>query len=499
MKSLSKSQYVRGNQCLKSLWLYRNRKDLQDPVDPFQQSIFHSGTAFGLLAMKRFAGGVLIHADHAHPEDALAQTADAVASGTKIIYEAAFLFEDVLVRADVVTKNDNGTWDLTEVKSATKMNDVYLLDVAVQRHVMSGAGFPVAHARVAHANPGYVRYGELDLDKLFVVVDVTEASEPALSEVPQRLGRMKVFADAPAAPEIGIGSHCANPYPCDFEGNCWAHVPEYSVFNLAYAKMETKLDLFNRGVQLVHQVNPDFDNLTDKRTIKQVQIARLGKPYVDLEAIGSFLNGLRYPIAHLDFETDNPVIPPYDGLKPYQQMPFQASVRVQQERGGPLTEYGYLGDGLEDPRRDLIGFLSEHVPEQGHVLAYYKSFEGGRLKELAQGPGVGNRGPQLLDMAARLVDLADPFSKNWYTHPGFKGKWSIKNVLPILVPTMTYAGLVIRDGTAAMAAYAELRDPKLDPARRAMLTEALKVYCGQDTMAMVKILEHLWAQVGVAA
>ncbi len=498
MKNLSKSQYVRGLQCAKSLWLYRHRKDLKDPVDPFQQSIFHSGTEFGKLAMQRFPGGVLIEADHEHPEDALAETKQALAAGATILYEAAFIFDDVMVRADVVIKDEAG-WFLFEVKSSTKMNEVYLNDVAVQRYVMAGAGFPVARAHVVYANPGYVRYGALDLKALFQIEDVTEASAAELQDVPGRLATMKIHADAPNAPGVGIGAHCDKPYPCDFAGHCWAHVPEYSVFNIPYAKMEKKLELFNRGVQLVHQVNPELAGITDKRSVRAIEVARLGKPVVDGKAIADFLAKLVYPIAHLDFETDNPVVPPYDGLKTYQQMPFQASVRVQEKRGGPLVEYGFLGDGLSDPRHDLINFLVGKIPATGTVLAYYKPFEVGRLEELAGWIGNTVLTVALEGMAERMADLADPFSKGWYTHPGFLGKWSIKNVLPVLVPSMTYADLVIKNGTDAMAAYAELRNQKLDPARRALLVEALKVYCGQDTLAMVRILEHLEAISAVVA
>lgn len=488
MKTLSKSQYVRGLQCHKSLWLYRHRKDVKDPIDPFQQSIFHSGTEFGKMAMKRFAGGVLIEADHAHPEDALDQTKAAIASGASIIYEAAFLFDDVLVRADIVRFVTGGV-ELYEVKSSTKVEEVYFDDVAIQRHVIAGAGYPVVKAFVVHANPAYVRQGPLDLHRLFQIMDVTVPSEPELEAVPRALADMKKNADGAEAPAKSIGSHCSKPYDCDFTGHCWAHVPEYSVFNIPYAKMEKKLELFNRGVVRVDQVNPALAGITDKRSVRAIEAARLGKPAADRSAISAFLNGLQYPIAHLDFETDNPVIPPYDGLRPYSQMPFQASVRIQKEFGGPVTDHGFLGDGLTDPREGLTDFLLRTIPGSGTVLAYYKAFEAGRITELAQEPSAR----PLAAVVDRLEDLADPFSKGWYTHPGFLGKWSIKNVLPVLVPDMTYAGLEIKNGTEAMAAYAELRDPNLDPKRRAVLVDALKIYCGQDTMAMVRILEHLYA------
>lgn len=497
MKSLSKSQYTRGLQCHKSLWLYRHRKDLRTAPDEFQQSIFDSGTAFGLLAHQRFGPGVLIAEDHTQPEAALAATEKAIADGAVVLFEAAFIYKDVLVRVDVMRRvgppSAGNLWEIIEVKSTTEVEETHLDDVAIQRYVIEGAGHRVAQTLVAHANPAYVRRGELDLEALFAVEDVTKEAAGALAAVPNQLEIMKGSADMEQEPPKAIGSHCMKPHECDFKAHCWAHVPSYSVFNLAYAKMEKKLELFNSGVQRIDQINPQFHKLTAGQKM-QIMVAKAGKAVVDRQAIKAFLETLTYPLAHLDFETANPVIPPYNGLRPYSQMPFQASVRVQKERGGPLTEQGFLGDGLSDPRESLIEFLGDVVPSSGSVLAYHKSFEEGRLKELMPDRSVIVQ-LALKNMAERLQDLADPFRTGQYAHPDFKGRWSIKAVLPVLVPSMTYEGLEIGDGAAAMAAYARLRDPQLPKAERERLMKALKIYCGQDTLAMVKILEHLYERV----
>ncbi len=492
MKTLSKSQYVLGLQCHKALWLYRHRKDLKAEFGAFQQGLADAGTEFGILARDRFSGGVLIDADHDHPEEALAQTKAAIDGGARILYEAAFLHDDVLVRVDILV-NEAAGWALVEVKSGTDVEEVHLHDVAIQLHIARGAGFAINKAAVAHANPGYVRRGALNLHQLFKIMDVTETVRDALELVPGELAYMKKVADGPEAPPKAIGGHCAKPYECSFKAHCWAHVPEYSVFNLAYAKIEKKLELFNSGVQRIDQINPDMHKLTPGQKA-QVEIAKLGRARVDMPALAKFLATLTYPRAFLDFETDPAVVPPYDGLRPYQQLPFQASVRVQKEPGAPLTEHAFLGDGLSDPRAALADFLVERVGSRGAVVAYHKSFEGGRLEETAGhffAEGRGDRSGPLKAMAGRLWDLADPFRTGIYVHPAFRGRWSIKAVLPVLVPELTYKGLEVADGTQAMAAYAQLKNPKLPKAERARLTAALKVYCGLDTEAMVKILEHL--------
>jgi uncharacterized protein YunC (DUF1805 family) len=497
-RPLSKSQFVRGMQCPKSLYLYRNHSDLRDETSASQQAIFDAGTEVGILAQSWIGGGVLIKADHRNPQAALDETAAAIAAGASVLYEAAFLHDGVLIRTDILAKNPEKNWDLYEVKSTTAVEDEHLHDVAVQRYVLAGAGLKLGKAHLVHLDPGYVRYGALNLQKLFKAEDVTAQTDGLLAMVPAHLAKMKAVAAAAEAPEIGIGAHCEKPHKCDFYGNCWAHVPEYSVFDIPYAKMDKKLELFNRGVHRVDQVNPTLAGLTDKRSIRAVEVARLGKPVVDKQAISAFLNQLVYPIAHLDFETNNPPVPPYDGLRPYSQMPFQAVVCVQDEPGAPVVEHGFLGDGLADPRAALIDWLVQTIPRAGSVLAYHKSFEAGRLEELAPSVGLGGSAADkfLLKMVDRLADLADPFRTNAYTHPGFKGRWSIKAVLPVLVPSMKYEGLEIGEGTAAMAAYAKLRDPELPTDERERLMNALKIYCAQDVNAMVKILAHLYEVTG---
>lgn len=487
-RKLSKSQYVRGVQCAKSLWLYRHAKELQGPVDPFTESIFRQGTEFGILAHQRFPGGVLIAQGHDDPDGALKATQEALAAGARILYEAAFLHDDVMVRVDMLVREADG-WALIEVKSSTDVDEVYMRDVAIQRYVLAGAGFPVKKAAVMIANKAYERLGPLDLHQLFKVMDVTVPSEFEMEGIAERVAVLKRHATAEAAPAKAIGDHCAKPYECDFKNHCWAGVPAYSVFNIPYLNMDKKVDLYARGLRHVRDVDPGLERITDKRSLRPIMVARAGKPMIDRGAIAAFVGTIEYPVAHLDFETDNPVVPPYDGLRPYSQMPFQASLRVQAAPDAPELHHEFLGDGLTDPRGDLVAFLLDHLPTKGSLLAYHKSFEAGRLTELAASSG---RAGAILDQhAERLQDLADPFRTGAYAHPDFNGRWSIKAVLPVLVPDLSYDGLEIRDGAMAMAAYAKIRDPKLPAAERARLRAALIVYCGQDTLAMVRILAHL--------
>lgn len=482
--SLSKSQFIRGLQCHKALWLYRNRKDLIPKPAPAQQMIFDQGHEVGILAQQRFPGGTLIAEDHTQTAQSLASTAAAVKAGAKVLYEAGAVYDNVLVRADIIAKTkDNKAWDLIEVKSSTEVKDVYLQDVAVQLYVLEGAGFPIRKAFLMHVNNEYVRKGPIDPRGIFSLEDVTEEARELQETVPGDLKAMQTMLAKSQAPSIDIGTHCFTPYGCDFQGHCWAKVPDYSVFNLGGARMEKKFGWWHDGIKAVADI-PE-DGLTRAQGL-QVKVAKSKKPYIDADGIAKVLGELTYPLFFLDFETINLALPPYDGLRPYQQMPFQASIHVQERKNGALRHVEFLGDGQSDPRPGMAAYLAKTIGPRGTVVAYNAGFEGQCLEGLAA--AFPKHAKSLLSAKERLWDLGTPFRKALYVHPKFKGKWSIKVVLPTLVPNMTYENLAIGDGGQAQIAFLSMMTDSLSEKDIARIVKDLKEYCGQDTLAMVKVL-----------
>ena len=491
-RPLSKSQFLKGLQCEKYLWLYRNRKNLIPEVSESQQHLFDEGHAIGRLAHQRFPGGVEITADFLHQEQALQQTKDVIAAGAKTLYEPAAIFDKVFIRADILNRNTDGTWDLVEVKGSTAVSEVYLYDLAIQRHVLEGAGFRIRRTILMHVNNEYVRNGAIDPDEFFLLADLTKEIKELLKGVPTQVRRFQRVAGLSAAPQIDIGPHCDAPYECVFKEHCWKHIPEYSIYDLVRLRKEKLLELKSRGVLEIRKVPDDFPLSAAQQL--QVQCEKTKKVHIDTGAISELLDELVDPLYFLDFETLNLAIPPHDGLRPYQQMPFQASVHVLEKDGGRLTHLEYLGDGRSDPRPGLAEFLSQSIGRTGTVVAYNAGFEGQCLKALAaEHP---RHSKALLSMADRLWDLGDPFRKCHYVHPEFRGSWSIKVVLPTLVPNMTYKNLAVSNGGEAQLAYLALMGNELKPAERVQMVANLKKYCGQDTLAMVKILEKLMALVG---
>ncbi|HOX23979.1 MAG TPA: DUF2779 domain-containing protein, partial [Elusimicrobiales bacterium] len=358
----------------------------------------------------------------------------------------------------------------------------------MQKFVLEQAGLKIRKAMLVLVDSSYVRQGPIDPSAFFRLEDLTEEAEEREKEIRQNISNFLKTIQSKTEPAIDIGAHCSDPYDCDFQDYCWAHVPDCSIFNIPRLNGNKKAELVSRKILAIEQV-PDSFPLSDNQR-RHVDIIKSGKPRVDREAISRLLDTLKYPLYFLDFETINPAIPPYDGLRPFQQIVFQASLHVQKKSNSKLEHFEYLGEGEQDPRSEAARFLLKNIGPAGSVVVFNKSFEVTRIKELAEAfPGHAS---QLLAINKRVWDLAEPFQKGFYLHPGFRCSYSIKNVLPVLVPGMSYDGLEIANGSDAQVAYANLMSDQLSTTERDNIKTALKRYCGQDTLAMVEILSHIW-------
>ena len=483
---LSKSTFLRGLQCHKSLYLYQHHRDLQDPPDLGKEAIFSTGHQVGELARDLFPGGVL--AIDGHPsrvKQSIERTKKLIAEGANVLYEPVFQHNSVLAYVDILVR-EGDAWRAYEVKSSSTVKDVNYLDAGIQYYIMTGAEIELLDISIVHLNTSYVRQGNLDLEQLFEMVSVLQEARDLQSEIPGQLENMRGVLAEGIVPEIDIGSQCSDPYDCDFIGHCWAPVPELSVFNVAWLKKETKFDLYRSGILRIEEI-PDNYKLTARSSF-HVKSHKNGKEVIDRQAIREFIDGLLYPLYFLDFETYNPAIPPFDGIKPYGKIPFQYSLHRKESSEANATHAGFLAEAGIDPRRELVVSLLEGIERSGDILVYNQSFEKSVIKKLAQHfPDLAN---ELEELLLRIQDLMVPFQKRHYYHPQMNGKYSIKSVLPALVPDLSYDGLTIANGDLAMQAFAELQVED-DPDQVAVVRRDLWEYCKLDTFAMVRILEEL--------
>lgn len=479
---LSKTLFIRGLQCHKSLYLHKYRPGLKDETSEETERIFALGKDVGLLAQQLFPGGVEVPFDGLKLWEQVEMTDRLIKGGTETIYEATFLHDGVFMKADILHRGKNG-WELHEVKASTSVKEVYLNDISLQYYVITSSGLQVERAFVVYLNNQYMRNGDIDLNRLFNRADVTGSVKRKQPFISKELEKQRAMLKADE-PIIDIGPHCSDPYDCDFQGHCWAHVPENSVFELR-RRMAGRFSLYRQGHVLISDV--PLLSLNDIE-MRQEASLRYRKTFYDADEIGEFLASLWYPLYFLDFETSMSPVPVYDGTRPYENIPYQYSLHCMESENSELRHKEFLAEPGRDPRRELTDALLRDIPTGACVLAYNKSFEEGVLRSLARHlPAHGDR---IENIIAGMKDLLQPFRSmsvySWKQH----GSCSLKSVLPAMIPGLDYDGLDIRDGYMAMAAY-ETMNAATDPDEIRRIRNSLLAYCKMDTLAMVRLYEKL--------
>lgn len=481
--NLSKSKYCNGLQCKKMLWLYKNKPEEKEEVN--NQSVFDNGNDVHEVARKLLGEDINIPFNEDLTQ-MIKDTEEVMKQEKVIITEASFSYENNFCSVDILKKEGN-TYEIYEVKSSTELKDVYVDDVSYQYFVLTSLGLKVEKCYVAILNNRYVRKGKLDLNQLFKKIDVTDEVVSKQTQVKQMIKDMNKYMEQKKEPQDDIGIHCFKPYKCPFFKYCTRHLPESNIFEINEINVNEKLKLYVEGiVSLEDLLKEDISNEA-KQHIEYELYDK--EDYFDKKSIKEFLNTLSEPLYFLDFETFALPIPKYDGTRPYQQVPFQYSLHYIEE--GKLYHKEFLAESGVDPRKLIAESLVRDIPKNVPVLAYYMSFEKGRIKELAETfPDLKDH---LMSIHDNIKDLIVPFKNRSYYAKGMHGSASIKYVLPAMFPndeSLNYKNLeLVHNGDEAMNIYARLGEyPKEE---QEYIRERLLKYCELDTYAMVKIYEKL--------
>jgi hypothetical protein len=483
--TLSKSQYMKGLQCPKYLWLYKNKKGLM--AEPGQQRLnqFETGHRVGELARQLFPAGIEV-AYRSEDYQCMVDQTEQLINNTDVIYEGSFSHKGIFVRADILVRNESDSWNLFEVKASTKTKPEHKDDAAIQWYVINQQ-LPLDRAYLVHINTRYVREGGLDVTQLFAMDDITVSVLDKQFAIEARLNQFESMLEG-GEPGISIGQHCKTPHRCDFYDYCWNKVPHPSVFDLYRLSGDKKFGLYHRGIISYEDITTDVA-LSDIQAI-QVSSAIQGQPYLDRAKLASFISEVKYPVNFLDFETFQDVVPRFDGQKPYMNIPFQYSLHILHENG-ELEHKEFLAGDDEDPRPGLAQQLLKDITDTGTIMAYNQSFEKKVIHALAS--IFSQYDADLTALTRRFNDLLIPFSGLMYYHPDFNGSFSIKSVLPALFPNdseLDYKRLEIQNGHLAMDTFAHLYKVS-DPVEKTAIRESLLAYCKLDTLAMVRIWQRL--------
>lgn len=497
---LSKSLFLSGLQCRKKIWLLVHDPKLAVPVSGLRQRLMDQGLEVGILARRHYKKGILIDEPSYMPERAIIETQSALAAGAQIVFEGAFQADGIFVRADILMlRSDTTKYDIIEVKSSTRAKEEHIPDLAVQKYVAQAAGLNIGSCCLMHINTKCVWP---DTAALFITDDMSEEVENYVQTVPAAASQFKEVIHSTKVPDIQIGMHCLWPYECAFKSFCWRDTPDFSILNLKKLSFEGKSELVQHGHLTLSSIPSDFPlSPTDR---EQIDFFSLNVPEIDWTGIAKEIETLEFPLYFLDFETDSQAIPRFEGTHPYEQIPFQYSLHIMSDRPLPdvfnalgvdmLAECGalnllhkeYLHLDSTDPRPALAERLLEDIGETGTIIAYYAPFEKRVIKRLSE-----IQKQNFIRLQSLLKRFWDPLPvlRAYYLHPAFYGSYSLKSVLPVVAPGMSYDKLDVRDGVEAQVAWARMKSSK-DKQERMKLEVDLKRYCGQDTLAMVKLYIH---------
>ena len=491
--NFSKSKYCGLWQCPKIAWLTKYKPELCN-VDETLLARMETGEQVGELAKGLF--GTYIDVTTCDAEGNLdlqsmqEKTAKCLQDGVENICEASFSHNGLYCAVDILHKENDG-YAIYEVKSSTHESDVYFADIAYQRYVLNQCGLPIAKTYLININSEYVRQGDLDIHSFFKITDVTkEVDEESINTDIYIKGAESMLSHE-EEPQVDLSEDCVDPYPCAFWKYCTRHLPTPSVFDLYRLPFTKKIEYYRKGLvsyeQLVYT-----DAVKNETRLRQVSFAINDcPPHIDQKGIKKFLDTLTYPLYFLDFETMQPAIPLFDGTSPYQQIPFQYSLHYIEKEGGELQHKEFLAESGKDPRRAIAEQLVADIPANVCVLAYNKSFECSRIKELAE--TFEDLSSHLLAIRDNIKDLLDPFRAGYYYNKAMGGSFSIKSVLPALFPndpSLDYHNLEgVHNGGEAMTVFPRIAQM---PKEEAIIARKnLLKYCCLDTYAMVKVWQEL--------
>lgn len=447
-KQLSKTDYMLFLKHPAWLWVKKNDPKKIPPIDENTQALFDAGHQFEPYAESLFPEGVSLgFSDYDEYLSLPNRTKEAIKRGDKVLFQPRFEWKDFTCICDIVSFVGENKVDLYEIKASTRAKPEHEYDLAFQVAVLEGAGLKVQNISVIHVNNQYVRHGEIKADEITVFSDITDAVKTK-SDATQK--HMKQA--------LAVASDANMPDP-----------------NPDLARLNSKREWLEIYKNIVGEDN--IGTITE------------GTPVVNKEAIEKFLGEIEYPLYFLDYETMMSLIPYFDGHRPYQQIPFQYSLHVLESPEAELEQKEYLHRENSDPARPLATQLLQDIGDTGSVLVWYEGFEKARNREL------GEMLPEFKDameaLNGRVVDLMIPFKNKWYDDPRFNGSASIKQVLPVMCPELSYKELGIQEGGSAQRLWMEaVLDNKRADQKEQIFADLIE-YCKLDTLAMVEIYRKL--------
>ena len=483
---VTKSAYTRSLDCPRYAWLYHHRREeVADAIDPQRAWRMEQGDVVERYARQLFPEGALIPGFRTR---AARETERLVGQGATCLFQATVMVEGLHAMADVLKKRaTNGSFDLYEVKGSTEVKERHLHDVCFQKIAFERAGYAIDRVNIVHIDRTYVGNGTIDPSRFFITRDVTDDAMKIATDVEdgiRKAERILGLADVPTLEEFPC---TCSPKDCPCRTHCFPGLPDGSVYFVSRLSLAKARALYTDGHRTVRDI-PDDARLTERQRL-QVRAAKQNAPIIDRPAIQAMLGALTYPLYFLDYETFSAIIPPFSGFGPNEKMPFQYSLHVLRTPAAEPEHVEYLAPAYCDTIPGVIAALRTHIRDGGTVVVWNKKFEmgcNGNMGRLSP-----KDAPFLTALNGRIFDLMEVFDKQHYVDARFNGSCSIKEVLPVLVPSLSYKNLTIQEGNSASLAWYRMFAPSVTSEERATTERNLREYCKLDTFAMVEIFRYL--------
>ncbi len=482
MKNVSKQIFLKAIVCPTMGWLLRtgaiDRKEAWARLGPGAKFRMEQGLEIGRRARAVYPAGQFVRevnltAAEKHTREWLSNP------DIPVIFEGAFLVDGFVARADILRREGDG-WHLVEVKSSTNSRDEFIDDMAYTAMVLERGGVPLSGVSLWLISRDF-RLG-MDNAELFARIDHTDQVRARVEEFKPLWSQIDEITRAPVKPEARLRFECRQ---CDIFGECLGSNIENHVFDLPRLNQSQFEELMASSISCLEDIPDGFPLTGNQGRVREC--VRTNVPFVG-EELKDALASIQWPAYYLDFEAVMTAIPLYPDIAPYTQLPTQYSIHQCSRVGLVVDHREYLADPARDCRRELAENLIRDLGESGSIIVY-ATFEKVVINGLARlYPDLAEK---LNSLVERLVDLEAIIRNNYY-HPDFHGSNSIKVTCPVLAPEVSYSGLDIADGDAALVAFACLAQGRYkDEKVIESVKKNLLVYCQQDTMAMVRLHQRL--------
>jgi hypothetical protein len=476
--TVSKTSFIKFEQCAKAFFLYKNHPWLKDKLSTDKKLTFNRGHQVGNLAQQLFPGGVDVSLETKNSEEAVKRTHELIAAGIETIYEATFVFEKVLIMVDILHFED-GRYTAYEVKSSLKVSETYLLDGCLQYYVLKNCLSAFEDFFLVTLNGDYVLKDELQVRQLFKKRNIKKEGEKNLSFFSERIKEANLTLEKNVIPDISVGKQCFKPYQCDFFGSCWKNMNgDKSIFNVPLISKEQLFEWNSVGIKNIDEINDGL--IGNEKTLRIKRAFETGRPMIDGEQISQILSKVKFPMAALDMEIWSCAVPEIQGTKPFQQIPFLFSITSKD------TSSFYLSTHQSDDRKRFAEELIAQTQAYDSLLVYDKTMEEQVVNNLSD--LYPDLAMELMPIKNKMIDLSGIFKNFYYYDAAFKNNFSLKVISEALGLDVRFDK--IKSGLEAMNFYERLRAEK-NEVECQLIKDDLLSYCGSDTRATYLLFEFL--------